>query len=191
MARMRLVPRALSAGPIAVLAISLAACGSSVGLLSGQQASSLRASLDQVETALDQHDCSVAESHAIALESDIARLPSSVNGTVRSSLEQGVSTVKRLVAQDCNQAATTTQAQPPPTTTTTTTTTTTPPPPKTTTTSTTPATTSTQPGSTTTTTPGQGHGNGHGNGNGNGKGHGNGGGNGGGDPTTTTTTPGP
>ncbi len=98
---MRLAPRALSAGPIAALAISLAACGSSAGLLSGQQASSLRTSLDQVQTALDQHNCSVAESNAIALESAIARLPSSVNGTVRSSLVQGVNTVKRLVAQDC------------------------------------------------------------------------------------------
>ena len=181
---MRSAPRALFAGLIAPLAVSVAACGSSSGLLSGQQASSLRAGLDQINNALNQHDCSAAQSETVALKSRVENLPSSVNGTVRSSLTQAANKLEALVSKDCAPVSTNTQPQTTPTTTTTiTTTSTTPPPPKKKTKPhTTPATTPTQTGTTTTgTTPGSG------NGKGNGKGDGNGKGQGGGDPTTPTT----
>ena len=186
---MRSAPRALFAGLIALLAVSVAACGSSSGLLSGQQASSLRAGLDQINNALNQHDCSAAQSETVALKSRVENLPSSVNGTVRSSLTQAANKLEALVSRDCAPVSTNTQPQTTPTTTTTiTTTSTTPPPPKKKPKPhTTPATTPTQTGTTTTgTTPGSG------NGKGNGKGDGNGKGQGGGDPTTPTTptTPG-
>lgn len=186
---MRSAPRALFAGLIAPLAVSVAACGSSSGLLSGQQASSLRAGLDQINNALNQHDCSAAQSETVALKSRVENLPSSVNGTVRSSLTQAANKLEALVSRDCAPVSTNTQPQTTPTTTTTiTTTSTTPPPPKKKPKPhTTPATTPTQTGTTTTgTTPGPG------NGKGNGKGDGNGKGQGGGDPTTPTTptTPG-
>jgi hypothetical protein len=188
---MRSAPRALLAGLIAPLAVSVAACGSSSGLLSGQQASSLRAGLDQINNALNQHDCSAAQSETVALKSRFENLPSSVNGTVRSSLTQAANKLEALVSKDCAPVSTNTQPQTTPTTTTTTTITTTstspPPPKKRTKPHTTPATTPTQTGTTTTgTTPGSG------NGKGNGKGDGNGKGQGGGDPTTPTTptTPG-
>jgi hypothetical protein len=192
---MRLAPRALLAGLISALALSLAACGSSSGLLSGEQASSLRAGLNQIHTALNQHDCSTAQSEAIALKSRVANLPSSVNHTVRNSLADAASQLEQLVSKDCAPVTTNAQPQTTPTTTATTTTATTattPPAPKkkpkprtTPKPHTTPATTPTQTGTTKTgTTPGPG--NGKGNGNGNGKGQG------GGDPTTPTTptTPG-
>ncbi|HEY3945888.1 MAG TPA: hypothetical protein VGL78_11745 [Solirubrobacteraceae bacterium] len=186
---MRSAPRALLAGLIAPLAVSVAACGSSSGLLSGQQASSLRAGLDQINNALNQHDCSAAQSETVALKSRFENLPSSVNGTVRSSLTQAANKLEALVSKDCAPVSTNTQPQTTPTTTTTITTTSTSPPPpkKRTKPHTTPATTPTQTGTTTTgTTPGSG------NGKGNGKGDGNGKGQGGGDPTTPTTptTPG-
>lgn len=172
-----------------MLALSLTACGSSSsGLLSGQEAASLNAALHQVRTALDGHDCTTAQSEAAALKSRIAQLPSSVNGTVRASLEHGATTVERLVSSDCPQTPTTaaTQTTPPPATTTTTTTTTitttAPPPPKKPKHKTTPATTPTGPGTTT------GPGNSHGHGNGNGHGNGGGDGQGGGDPPSTTPT---
>lgn len=184
---MRPAPRALFAGLIAPLAVSLAACGSSSGLLSGQQASSLRAGLDQIKTALNQHDCSAAQSEAVALKSRVENLPGSVDSTVRSSLTQAANKLETLVSRDCAPVSTNPQPETTPTTTTTTTvtTSTTPPPtkkkPKP---HTTPATTPTQTGTTTTGTgpgPGNGKGNGNGHGNGNGKGQG------GGDPTTPTT----
>lgn len=186
---MRSAPRALFAGLIAPLAVSVAACGSSSGLLSGQQASSLRAGLDQINNALNQHDCAGAQSETVALKSRVENLPSSVDGTVRSSLTQAANKLEALVSRDCPPVSTNPQPQTTPTTTTTiTTTSTTPPPPKKKTKPhTTPATTPTQTGTTTTgTTPGPGNGKGNGKGNGNGKGQG------GGDPTTPTTptTPG-
>jgi hypothetical protein len=185
---MRSPPRALFAGLIAPLALSLAACGSSSGLLSGQQASSLRGGLDQINNALSQHDCSAAQSEAVALKARVENLPGSVNGTVRSSLTQAANKLETLVSKDCAPVSTTAQPQTTPTTTTTTTTTTTettpPPPKKKPKPHTTPATTPTQTGTTTTgTTPGSGNGKGNGNGDGNGNGNGKGGG----DPTTPTT----
>ena len=192
---MRHRPRALAGGLLAALALSLAACGSSSGLLSSQEAASLNSALDRIHAALKHHECTAAHAHALALKSRVAQLPSSINGTVRSSLEQGVGTVERLVARDCQETPAATQPQTTITTTTTTTptvatTTTSPPPPpkKKPKPHTTPATTPTQPGTTTGTTPGQGQGTGTGQGNGNGGGTGNSGGQGGGDPTTATTS---
>jgi Flp pilus assembly protein TadG len=191
---MRRAPRALFAGLIAALTLSLAACGSSSGLLSSHQASSLRAGLDQINRALNQHDCSAAQSEAVALKSRVANLPGSVNGTVRNSLTQAASKLEVLVLRDCAPVATNTQPATTPTTTTTATTSTTPAAPKKKPKKphTTPATTPTPTGTTTGPAPGPGNGNGKGNGNGNGKGGGNGNGQGGGDPTTPTTptTPG-
>jgi hypothetical protein len=187
---MRLAPRALFAGLISALALSVAACGSSSELLSGHQASSLKAGLNQIHAALNQHDCSTAQSEAIALKSRVANLPTSVNGTVRRSLANAASQLEQLVSKDCAPVTTTAhpQTSPPTTATTTTTTTTTtattatnPPPKKKPKPHTTPATTPTPTGTTTEPAPGPGKGNGNGNGVGNGNGQG------GGDPTTPTT----
>ncbi len=172
---MRHAPRALAGGLLAALALSLAACGSSSGLLSGQQAASLNAALDQVHVSLRAHDCAAARSEAAALKARIQQLPGSVNQKVRDSLAQGADTVERLVTRDCTAApvhTTPTHTTPPPTTTTTTPTTTKTTP---TTPATTPPTTGTTTGPTTPTTPttpgpppdhGKGHGKGHGNGKG-------------------------
>lgn len=178
MLRMRHAPRALAGGFLAVLALSLAACGSSSGLLSGQQAASLTAALNQVHASLRSHDCAAAESEAAALKGRVQQLPSSVNPKVRDSLAQGADTVERLVARDCTAASP--HTTPPPTTPPPTTTTTTPTTTKTTPTTpaTTPTNTGTTTGPTTPTTPttsgpppghgppGKGHGNGHGHGKG-------------------------
>lgn len=193
---MRNAPRALLAGLICALALSLAACGSSSRLLSSQEAGSLNAALNQIQGALDRHDCETAQANAFVLESRVEQLPSSVNATARASLERAASTVKRLVANDCpRQVPTTTQPQTTqaPTTSSTPTTTTTPPPKKPKPKPPKPATTTTTPGTTTGppsgTGPGQGHGHGgHGHGHGPGGGDGQGGG-GGGDDNRGATTP--
>lgn len=199
--RMRTAPRTLFAALIFALGLSLSACGSSSRLLSGQEAGTLTAALQQVQAALGQHNCDTAQADAIALRARIDGLPSSVNATARASLAQGATRVQSLVAKECPRQApattapqTTTQAPP-------TTTATTPPPPK-------PkpkpkppkpkpkppkpATTPTQTGTTTGPPQGNGNGNGNGHGHGNGNGHGggqggDGGGQGGGDPTTPTS----
>jgi hypothetical protein len=176
---MRYAPRALLAGGLGFAASLLVACGGSAGLLSTDQASTLNAALDQVSSAVQANNCGAASSAATSLTNAVQNLPSSINPTLTSDLNQGVATVQTLAARDCGRVTTTTTKTTPPTTTkstttttssTTTTTSTTPTIPTTTTsttTTTTPATTTTATGTTSTgTSGGVGPGGGGGNGNG-------------------------
>lgn len=175
---MRSVPRALLAGGLGfAVSLVVAACGGGSGLLSSNQASTISSQLDQISSALQSGDCRAVSSATVGLSDAVASLPGSVSPTLRSNLDQGVSTVGRLANQDCRNAPATTT----PTTTTTTTPTTTSQTSSTTqTTTTTPTTTSTTtpttstsattpagPGTTSTGSGGAGLGSGNGNGNGN------------------------
>lgn len=182
---MRSLPRALLAGGLGLtVSLAVAACGGGSGLLSADQAASINGQLNQISNALASGNCQAVSSATVDLSNAVANLPSSVNPTLRSDLDQGVSTVGQLSNQQCKPAPATTQTSTtststtptttsqttPTSTTTSTTSTTTSTPTTTSTTETTPAT----PGTTSTGSGGAGLGGGAGsNGNGNGNGNGN------------------
>jgi hypothetical protein len=175
--------RAVIAGGLGFAVSLIAACGSSTGLLSATTASSLQSQLQQVSSDIQQGNCAAAADKLGQLTQQIQNLPSSVNSSLRTNLDQGLTKAQELAANPCKSPAATT-----PTTTTTTATTTTPTTTQPTTThtttttttaptTTTPATTTPNPGTTSTgpgsggVAPGASNGNGTGNGNGNGNGH--------------------
>jgi hypothetical protein len=151
---MGLAHRAILAGVLGFAASVVVACGGGSGLLSGDQANSLKGQLDQVSTALASGACNDVSGALGSLSNAVANLPSSVNATLRNNLSQGATTVAQLARQECRPAATKTRTETTPATTTDTTpatTTDTTPAATTTTTPTTP--TNTTPPHTTTTTP--------------------------------------
>jgi hypothetical protein len=179
---MRLLPRALLAGGLGfTVSLVVAACGGGSGLLSGDQANTINSQLNQISSALAAGDCRAVSSATVNLSNAVANLPSGVNPTLRSNLDQGVSTVGQLANQQCKPASTGTPTTSTSTSTTTTTTTPTATSHTTTssaTTTTTPTATSTSettpsgPGTTSTGSGGAGIGGGAGGGNGNGNGNG-------------------
>jgi hypothetical protein len=184
MARMRHGLRALAAGGLGLAVSLLAACGSSSGLLSSTDASSLSSLIGQVSTDVSQGDCGAVPGDLGSLTQTFDNLPGSLNASLRDHLGQGVEKVRALALARCPSATstptTTTTATTTARTTTTPTTATTTSPARTTTTA--PTTTATQPANTGTTSTGPGSGGtGFGNqgANGNGTGNGNGNGNGG------------
>lgn len=95
-------------------AVALAGCGSS-GLLEGDTASDLQASLGRVRTAIDDGRCAQARSAARAGSQRVDELPDSVDGELRDRLRQGFDELAQRVESDCEEQTVTT----PPTTTTT------------------------------------------------------------------------
>ena len=180
MPRMRHGLRALAAGGLGLVVSLVAACGSNSGLLSSSDASSLSAQIQTVSADVTAGHCAAVPGDLNSLTQSLDNLPSSVNSTLRASLEQGVAQVRNFALQKCPSAtasSTTTTSTATTRTTTSPTTTSTTPTHTTTTPATTTATTPSNPG-TTTTGPGSGGtglgdqgGNGGG---GNGDGHGNG-----------------
>jgi len=142
-------------------AVLLACGGSNKKLLPAVSADRLKNDLADVRRAVDQQDCSAAGKALSAFQSDLQRVPPTVDRRLRARLNEGASRVATRIPIDCNQPTTSTSTVPTTTTTTTTTaptTTTTAPP--TTTTPTTPTTptdtTPTTPTDTTTTGPSNG-----------------------------------
>jgi hypothetical protein len=106
---MRFAPRALVAGGLGFAVSLIAACGGGgSGLLSSAQASSLSSQIQQARADFNRGDCSGATSVLAQVVQGIQNLPSSVNGTLRSNLNQGVQTVQSLVRSQCGASATTT-----------------------------------------------------------------------------------
>jgi hypothetical protein len=183
---MRSVARAIPAGGLGfAVSLLVAACGGGSGLLTGDQSNAISNQLSQISSALQAGDCSTVSKSTVDLAHEVAQLPASVNPTLRSNLDQGVSTVGQLANQECRPASTTrTTTSSTSTTSSTTTTTSTPTQtsttaPATTTTSTTSsATTPSSTGTTSTGSGGAGLGGGDGgsgSGNGNSAGSGSGG----------------
>jgi hypothetical protein len=132
-------------------AVLLACGGSNKKLLPAVSADRLKNDLADVRQAVDQQDCSAAGKAFSAFESDLQRVPPTVDRRLRARLNEGKNRLAPRIPIDCNQPTTSTSTVPTTTTTTTTTapTTTTPPPTTTTPTTTTPTTTT--PTDTTTT----------------------------------------
>lgn len=164
---MRFGTRAILAACLGCAAALVTACGSSGGLLSGAQSSTLSGRLGAVSAAVQAHDCGRAADAGTALNNEVADLPASVDTTLAENLARGAETVAQLAEQDCSatethtatssssssSSSTSTPRSTPTTTTTTVTTTTTAP---TTTTSSTHSATNTTPAGTSGTTPGGG-----------------------------------
>jgi hypothetical protein len=164
---MRSVSRALLAGGLGLAAASLAACGSSSGLLPSGEASTLKTELSSVSNDITKGDCGNAARVIEAVQSQVANLPGSVDPVLVSDLGRGAQTVGALARTQCSGTVSTatntststtttpTTTHPRTTSTPTTTTTTTPTVTITTPTVTTPSTTTPTPSTTTpaTTTP--------------------------------------
>lgn len=189
--RMRYLPRALLAGAVGFAVALLAGCGSSGGLLSADQASTLNNQLNSVSSALSAHNCP-AVATATANLTDSASSLSGVDGNLSTTVAEVASSIAGLAKQQCPvsasaatntsstaSTASTATTTPPPTNTQTTTSTTTA-------TATTPTQTATTPASTGTTSTGGTGGAGLGGGNGSsGSGGSGSGGQGGNGPTVT------
>ena len=163
---MRYAPRAILAGGLGFAVSFVAACGGGSGLLSADQSNALSGQADQINSAVQAHNCGAALNASEVLNSDVRTLPVTIDPTLRRNLSQGARTIADLAGQECQH--TTSTASIPTTTSTTSTTTTsststsasTPTTTTTTTTATTSATTPTGTGTTSTTTGGVGLGGG-------------------------------
>jgi hypothetical protein len=126
-------------------AVALVACGGSNDhLLPAVDADRLKNDLAEVQSAVDQQDCSGAESAVRTLRDDLQRVPAKVSARLRRNIREGLDRLSVRVPVDCQEPETQTETIP----TTTTETETTP-----TETQTTPTETETTPTTPTDTTP--------------------------------------
>jgi hypothetical protein len=120
---MRYIPRALLAGGLGfAVAVVVAACGGSSGLLSPQQASTLTSRLDAVASAIQSNHCTQAGAAAQKFDNAVSNLPGSVNATLTDNLKQASAALAAQAQPDCESSQraripTTTKAPPPPATT--------------------------------------------------------------------------
>ncbi|HWC85924.1 MAG TPA: hypothetical protein VG388_05270 [Solirubrobacteraceae bacterium] len=155
---MRSLSRACLAGVLGLAAAFLAACGAGSGLLTADQASTLKTELSAASGDISSGDCAGAARLIEKVQTQVASLPGTVDPTLVSDLSRGAQTVRSLAKTQCSGSVgtgagttlttTTTPASTRPTTTSTPTSTAT----TTTPTTTTPDTTTTPPAPTPSTT---------------------------------------
>ena len=149
--RMRRPVSLLVALALGAASAGLVACGgkSNPHLLSAGRADRVNQALDEVQAAVDEHNCQGASRAVSRLDDQLSNLPADTDPRLRDNLRQGASALQREAAKECAQttATTPTTTETTPTVTTQTQTATTP-----TTTETTPTTTTTTPTTTTPTT---------------------------------------
>ncbi len=109
---MRYAPRAILAGGLGFAVSCLAACGGSAGLLSGDQSIALSGQGNEINSAVQSGDCGAAVNASAALNTDVQKLPITVNPTLRANLTQGAVTISQLAAKECRQHASTTISTP-------------------------------------------------------------------------------
>ena len=107
---MRYAPRAILAGGLGFAVSCLAACGGSAGLLSGDQSIALSGQGNEINSAVQSGDCGAAVNASAALNTDVQKLPITVNPTLRANLTQGAVTISQLAAKECHQHASTTSS---------------------------------------------------------------------------------
>jgi hypothetical protein len=108
--------RALLAAVLGFAAAFVVACGSSNGLLSSEQSSSIAAQLTSISNAVQAGHCGQATTASRNLTNVISNLPSGVNQTLVSNLGQGASAVQELAVKDCKTQSTSTPTVTVPTT---------------------------------------------------------------------------
>jgi hypothetical protein len=95
--------RTLGAAAALALAVGLfSSCGedSNAGL-SQERASDLRASLDQVESRVNDRDCTGAAAQATNFREQVDSLPTRVDRDLRDALERSATRLETLVADQC------------------------------------------------------------------------------------------
>ena len=93
--------RAILAGGLGFAAAFAVACGSSNGLLSSGQSSTLAGDLNSISSAVASGQCARAQQAATTLNNDVAALRS-VTSTLLQNLAQGAGTVGQLATTDCH-----------------------------------------------------------------------------------------
>jgi hypothetical protein len=96
--------RAFLAGGLGFAAAFAVACGSSNGLLSSGQSSTLAGDLQSISSAVASGRCAQAQRAATTLNNDVAGLRS-VTSPLLQNLAQGAGTVSQLAASDCHPHA--------------------------------------------------------------------------------------
>jgi hypothetical protein len=139
----------------------LVACGGKDNphLLSSGRADRIDRALDELQQAVDDHNCQGAAKAVSRLDQRLSDLPADTDPRLKAKLQEGATALAGQAEKECTATETTpTTTETVPTTTTETATTKTTPPTTTTptTTTTTPTTTTTIPTTPTTTTPGNG-----------------------------------
>jgi hypothetical protein len=113
MRRMRYILRALLPGALGfAVAVLVAACGGSSGLLSADQATSLDGQLNNIANAINAHQCSSAATAAEDFDNAVSNL-SGVNHTLTNNLKQASSVLASQAETDCQKAQTTTVVKKP------------------------------------------------------------------------------
>jgi hypothetical protein len=104
----------LGAAVLACVALFASACGddSNAGL-SERRASDLRSTLDEVETRVQDRDCTGAAEQASALRDQVSSLPSRVDRDLRVALERSSARLESLVADQCRPETTPSVETPP------------------------------------------------------------------------------
>lgn len=119
--RMGFAKKAFVAAGVGFAAALLVGCGSSSGLLSASEASTLRNELNHVSIALAADQCGSAEQWLSDFQNKLASL-GGVNSTLLDNLTQGATTTERLTENQCRAPARVTKPSRPHTTSATTTT---------------------------------------------------------------------
>ena len=107
-----------SALAAAALAAGIAACGGDDdGTIPRDQGERLLAQLDEIESAVDNGQCDVAQAVADSFAQDVDRLPEAVNGEVRGGLEEAGANLRDLAddPDQCEEPDISTTDIPPPT----------------------------------------------------------------------------
>jgi cell division protein FtsN len=87
----------------AAAAFPLAGCGKDKPKIPRSDARSLVALLRTVQRQADAHACTTVKSTLSSLESRVETLPAKTDPDIRSSLRDGLSNLRELVASDCTQ----------------------------------------------------------------------------------------
>ena len=96
-------PGAVGAGLLGVLSAVALGCGSDSALLGQPDAAGLKDSLEQVRSAVDARDCSLADARLKELRSDVGNLPGTVDRELRVRLrEEIVGKLVPAVEDECD-----------------------------------------------------------------------------------------
>jgi hypothetical protein len=105
---MRSIFRALLAGGLGfAVAVLVAACGGSSGVLSADQAATLNSQLSAVASAIDSQSCSKAGEAAQSFDNSVANLPGSVSSKLTSYLKKASGQLAEQAEPYCEQDQTT------------------------------------------------------------------------------------
>lgn len=82
-------------------ALAIAACGGTGGLIPASTASTLRLDLARISADVANRDCPATTTDIATANNDLNGLPSSVNATLRSQLQTGLTTLTASALKQC------------------------------------------------------------------------------------------